>query len=97
MRERMIVAFDRAVRVAGAPSFDEGMCQAKTVLGIVSNWPLFVSDFLKPIETIEGLRKALDSRMSLPEREQTMFLFALENLPDIVREGSRMAASTTVL
>ncbi len=92
MRERMIVAFEKAVRLAGAPSFEEGIRQAKTLLGIASNWVAFANKFLQPIRTLEDMRETLDARMSLPEKEQALLLFALEKLPQIVREGSLMAA-----
>ena len=92
MRERMIVAFEKTVRMAGAPSFEKGMCQAKEKLGIASSWVLFVNNFIQPIQTVEDLREALESRMFLPEREQAQLLFALEKLPQIVREGSLMAS-----
>jgi len=87
MREVMIVAFDNAVRMVGAQSFEEGMRQAKTVLENVSSWALFANNFIQPIETVQDLRETLDSRMSIPEREQALLLFALENLPEILREG----------
>ncbi len=85
MRERMVVALEQVVRMAGAPSFEEGMRQAKTLLGTVSSWILFANNFIEPIQTSEDMRKALDSRMSLSEGEQTLLLITLENLPQMLR------------
>ncbi len=92
MRERMIVAFAQAVCVAGAPSFEIGMQQVKIFLGVVSNWAHFMNDFLQPIQTIKDLGKALNSRMSMSDAEEKLLLLALENLPQIMREGLRMAS-----
>lgn len=92
MRERMIVAFDQAVRIAGASSFEEGMGQARMLTGLVIGWVHFVNNFIQPIQTVVDLRETLVSRMSLTESEETLLLLALENLPQIVREGFTMVA-----
>jgi hypothetical protein len=97
-REKMIVAIDQAGRMAGAPNFEKGMEQARMVCGIVTNLFIFVNNFIQPIQTIEDLREALDSRMSLSEKEQAYLLFALENMPQMLRSGisgiAKRAAST---
>jgi len=98
MREKMIAAFDQAVRLAGAPGFEKGMEQARTVCGFLMNWAIMVNNFIQPIQTTDDLREALDSRMSLSENEQAYLLFTLENLPQMLRMGisaiAKKAAST---
>jgi hypothetical protein len=98
MREKMVVAFDQDARMAGAPTFEKGMEQARTFLGIVTNWVIFANNFIQSIQTIEDLRETLDSRTKLSEKEQAYLLFALENMPEILRVGiiaiAEKAAST---
>jgi len=98
MREKMVVAFDQAVRMAGAQGFEKGMEQARVVCGVVTNLVIFANNFIQPIQTTDELREALDSRMSLSEKEQALLLFALENLPELLRLGisaiAKKAAST---
>lgn len=97
-REKMVVAFEQLVRSAGAPSFEEGMNQARMLTGIACGWLVFINKFLQPIETLDDLRETLDSRMALSDVGQTHLLFALENLPWIMRMGAtalaKKAAST---
>ncbi|MFZ1085718.1 MAG: hypothetical protein WAN35_12200 [Terracidiphilus sp.] len=94
----MVEAFDQAVRVVGAPGFEMGMEQARFLCGLATHWAIFVNDFIQTIRTVEDLRVALDSRMSLSEKEQAYLLFALQNLPQMLRLGisaiAKKAAST---
>jgi len=98
MREKMVVAFDQNVRMVGAPGFEIGMEQSRIVCGILMNFAIMVNNFIQPIQTIEDLREALDSRMSLSKKEQAYLLFALENMPQLLRFGisaiAKKAAST---
>jgi hypothetical protein len=87
MREKMVAAFDRDVRMAGAQNFEEGMEKAKMVCGILTSMIVFANNFIQEIRTVEDLRKKFDDRMSLSEREQAVLLIALENLPQMVRLG----------
>jgi hypothetical protein len=96
IREKMVVAFDKLVRVAGASSFEEGMRQAEALTGLLSNWILFANGFIRKIQTIEELRQTLDSQMSLPERDQILLLAALQSLPQILRLGITAIAEKAV-
>jgi hypothetical protein len=93
MVEKMIAAFDKDLRMVGAASFEEAIEQTIKLTGILSNWILFLHNFLQQHRTIESLRDALINESSLTERDESLLLFALENLPQMVREGLTVIAA----
>jgi hypothetical protein len=89
MREKMVLALENAVRVAGARDYEEGMKQAKKLIDFADNG-------IQSIQTIEGLRKTLDSCLPTSKSEEKVVLLAIKLLPQLLRVGLKMAAKKAV-
>lgn len=98
MREKMISAFEDAVRVAGAKDYETGMMQARNLIVFVSGLVEFVTRSICAMGTIEGLRKMLDSMEEMSEEEAALLMLVLNQLPQLLRFGlmtvGKTAAST---
>ena len=98
MREKMVAAFEKTVHAVGSKDYETAMKQASAYLEFMHNIIELTSKFLQSSQTIEGLRKTLDSLVQLPENEEAMLLSMFENLPMILRIGltavGKKAAST---
>ena len=85
LREKMIVAIDKSIRVAGAKDYEEGMTSARKLIG-------WAYERVQAIERIDDLRSTLDSMPPLTKRESAIALFFVNHLPQFIRIGLKMAA-----
>ena len=85
LREKMILAFEKAVRAAGAKDYEEGMNSARKLIG-------WVHARAESIQNIEDLRATLDSIPPLSKRDEVIGLFIVNHLPQILRIGLKIAA-----
>lgn len=88
-REKMVLALDNAVRVAGAKDYEEGMRSAKRLFEILSIR-------VQSIQTIDDLRKMLDSLSPMSKRDEMLLLFAFKRLPQVLRIGLNVLAKKAV-
>jgi hypothetical protein len=84
MREKLVVAFAQIASLAGAPSFEEGMSQVRELVGKVTDFTLFVNNVIQSVRTVEDVGEMFNSQVSISPKEETLLLFAMENLPQIL-------------
>ncbi|MGO9340175.1 MAG: hypothetical protein ACLPY1_21980 [Terracidiphilus sp.] len=85
IREKMVLAVENAVLVAGAKDYETGMVQASKLVASVLNG-------VASIQTKDGLRTTLDSCSAISKREEKLVLLGLKMLPQVLRIGLKMAA-----
>ena len=85
VREKMVLAFENAVLVAGAQDYEAGVRQASKLIE-------FIQDGVQSIQTKDGLRKMLDSWLPMSKSEEKVALLALKLLPQLLRIGLKGAA-----
>lgn len=85
MREKMILAIENAMRKAGAQNYEEGLKSATKFIEFLYNG-------VHSIQTIEGLRKTLDSCEPLSKSDERLILYAMEHLPSLMRIGLKLVA-----
>jgi hypothetical protein len=86
IREKMVLALENAVRVAGAKDYEDGMRQATNLIEFARNGA-------QSIQTIEGLRTVLDSCPPMSRREEKIVLVLMNQLPQVLRIGFMVAAA----
>jgi len=84
-REKMVSAMEKAVLSLGEPTYEDGMKKAVKLLEFAANGA-------RSMETVDGLRSSLDGLEPLSKRDEKILLFALQNLPSLLRLGFKMAA-----
>jgi hypothetical protein len=72
--------------VAGAKDYEDGMRQATNLIEFARNG-------VQSIQTIEGLRTALDSWPPMSRCEEKIMLLLMDQLPQVLRIGFRMVAA----
>lgn len=85
MREKMVAAMEKAVMSLGEPTYEAGMKKAVTVLEYFANGA-------RSAQTLDGLRNVLDGCEPLSKSEEAIALFAMRDLPSLLRVGLKMAA-----
>lgn len=85
VRERFVSASDKWVLLAGAKDYAEGMKKAAILIGRIH-------EIVRLIQTREDLRAALDSCAPLSKRQERIYLFLAENLPQVIRVWLKFAA-----
>jgi hypothetical protein len=85
LREKFVSALEKAVLVAGSKNYEEGMKSATKLIG-------WLYDNVQSIQTREDLRSLLDSFPQMSKREEMIYLFLLNNLPQVVRFALKTAA-----
>jgi hypothetical protein len=85
LREKFVSAIERAVLVAGAKNYEEGMKSATKFLGRLH-------EDVRTIETRDDLRNLLDSCPPMSKREEMIYLFFANHLPQVIRLGLKTAA-----
>jgi len=83
----MVSALEKAILSLGEPTYEDGMKKAVKLLE-------FVTNAARTIQTPDGLRSALDACEPLSKSEETIALFAMRNLPTLVRVCLKMAAKS---
>jgi hypothetical protein len=73
------------VLIAGARDYDDGIRTTRKLI----NW---VSEHIQSVETLDGLRTALDSCPPTSRREERIILFVATRLPQLIRAGVQIAA-----
>jgi hypothetical protein len=86
----MVSALEKAILSLGEPTYEDGMKKAIKVLE-------FFTNRVRSVQTPEGLRNALDACEPLTKGEETLALFAMRNLPSLVRVGLKMAAKSAAV
>jgi hypothetical protein len=89
-REKMVSAVEKAILSLGEPTYEDGMKKAVKLLE-------FVTNATRTVQTPDGLRSALDACEPLSKREETIVLFAMRNLPALVRVCLKMAAKSAAV
>jgi hypothetical protein len=89
-REKMVSALEKAILSLGEPTYEDGMKKAVKVLEFFTNGA-------RSIQTPEGLRSALDACQPLTKGEEILALFAMQNLPSLIRVGLKMAAKSAAV
>jgi len=82
-REKIVSSFEDAVRVVGAPSYEEGM---EAVARLIR----FMSDGLDSMRTPDQLRATLDKLPPLSARGKMMLMLVMAKLPQLLRWGIKM-------
>lgn len=85
VREKFVVAIQKSLRVVGAKDYESGMESAEKLLGWAHNG-------IQSIRTTDDLRAALDSVPPLTKREEAIALFLMNQLPQVIRMGLKIAA-----
>jgi len=77
-REKMVKAAEEAILSLGEPTFEDGMKKAVKLLE-------FVTDRVRDIQTPDDFRAVLDAFGPLPRKDEILTLFAMRNLPSLLR------------
>jgi hypothetical protein len=86
----MVAAAEQEILSLGEPTYEDGMKKAVKLLE-------FVTDHVRSIQTPDEFRTVLDACEPLSRSEETLMLFALRNLPSLVRVCFRMAAKSSAI
>ncbi len=86
-REKMVSAAEKAILSLGEPTYEDGMKKAVKLLE-------FVTDRARSIQTPDEFRTALDACEPLSRSEEILVLFAMRNIPSLVRVCLKMAAKS---
>lgn len=84
-REKAVSGFEKAIMVAGAENYEEGMKQATKFLR-------FALDGAESIQTKDGLRTVLDQLQPMSRSEERLALFMINQLPQLIRIGLKIAS-----
>ena len=85
LREKLVLAIERSARMAGANDYEEGMESARNLI----TW---VYDRIQSIRTLDDLRAVLDSCPPFSRREEAILLFLVNQMPQVIRFGLKVAA-----
>jgi len=85
LREKIVSAFERAIQVAGAKGYEDGIKQALRLID-------FAYSGVRSMQTTDELRNVLDALPPLSEREQQILLYLVSQLPQLLRTGLKLAS-----
>lgn len=85
-REKMVSAIEKAMRTAGAESYEQGLKDVNEIFQ-------FVNDGLRSLKSVDDLRKTLDSMPDLQKHEEAIMLLLMKQLPQVIRIGLKMASN----
>ena len=85
LREKIVVAFEKSIQIAGAKDYQSGMEQARKLLG-------FFYEAVGSLKTPDDLRKMLDGCPPLSKYEEVIALMLAQNMHHVLRLGLKAAA-----
>jgi hypothetical protein len=89
-REKMVLAIEKAILSLGEPTYEDGMKKAVKLLEFVTNGA-------RSAQTLDELRSALDACEPVSKSEEMLVLFAMRNLPSLLRACLKMAAKSAAI
>jgi hypothetical protein len=85
LREKIIAAVEKSIKIAGAKDYQSGMEQARKLLA-------FLYEGVESMKTPDDLRTLLDGCPPMSRREEMVYLLLAQNMHHVLRLGLRAAA-----